>query len=635
MGKRSDLHPRYSPLAPASLPATSHDFWRCRPRRKPCMLGVEFDGEILMQLRKNVLALSLAFGMATTATVMAAPPKKTAATPAQPALSAQTLRSGGVMPAEQARVSFDHADLHFTVLPDKQAIDASASLSFTAKSSTDVVLLDLDNNYKIGGIDVDGKPIAASAWSNPDGRLRIQLPAPLAAGGKVQVTVRYSGKPHVAKKAPWDGGFVWSHTADGHPWIASAVEGEGCDLFWPCIDQVEGEPTLVDTYVTVPKTLAAPGNGVLIGVTDEGNQHTYHWRAKHPDTYAIAIDIGPYKVLKGSYASRYGNSIPLELWYLPEHEAGAKALFAEFPRMLDFFEQEIGPYPWGDEKMGVVETPHLGMEHQTINAYGNGYPKSEFDFDWLLQHEFSHEWFGNQVTNADWDDMWIHEGFGTYMQPLFGQYLHGDMDYFTMLHTERLALRNKVPIVSGHSQDEDDVYDNERGPGLDIYYKGSLMLHTLRTLIGDKDFFESTRRLVYGRPDPKPGNFSPRYASTHDFIDIVNKVTGHDMSWFFNVYLYDAALPKLEQTRDGDTLKLRWVTEHNKPFPMPVDVQVGYQTQTVPMTNGEGSVHVPAGELLIVDPRTKLLRDQPYIEAYRAFKMEQMKKSKGAKDTDH
>ncbi len=580
-----------------------------------------------MQLRPHLLALSLALGLASA--VNASPADKTApdqnTMPNQPALSKQTISSGGIMPAEQAQVSFDHAELHFAVDPAKQRIDASATLSFTAKSGIDTVLLDLDNNLAIGGIDVDGKPVAANTWSNPDGRLRIHLPAPLTAGGKVQVTVRYGGKPHVAKHAPWDGGFVWSHTPDSQPWVASAVEGEGCDLFWPCIDQPQGEPALVDTYVTVSKALAAPGNGVLIGIADEGATHTYHWRAKHPNTYAISINVGPFKLLKGSYASRYGNTIPMELWYLPAHEAGARALFGEFPRMLDFFEQEIGPYPWGDEKIGVVETPHLGMEHQTINAYGNGYPKSEFGFDWLLQHEFSHEWFGNQVTNADWDDMWLHEGFGTYMQPLYGQYLHGDMDYFTMLHTERMSLQNKFPLVSGHSEDEHDVYDEGRGPANDIYDKGSLMLHTLRQLIGDKAFFESTRRLVYGRPDPKPGNFSPRYASTRDYIDIVNQVTGRDLSWFFNVYLYDAALPRLEQQHDGDTLKLRWVTEHGKPFPMPVEVQVGYDTQTVPMTNGEGSVHVPAGSLLIVDPHTKLLRELPYVDAYRQWRLQQRK----------
>jgi len=407
------------------------------------------------------------------------------------------------------------------------------------------------------------------------------------------------------------------------------VQGEGCDLFWPCIDQPQGEPDLVDTYITVPKTLAAPGNGVLVGITDAGDRHTYHWRAKHPDTYAISINIGPFKLLKGDYASRYGNTIPMELWYLPEHAAGAKQLFGEFPRMLDFFEQQIGPYPFGDEKMGVVETPHLGMEHQTINAYGNQYRKNGYGYDSLLQHEFAHEWFGNQLTNADWDDMWLHESFGTYMQPLYSQYLNGDMDYFSWLHGLRLMLRNHHPIVSGQSRTEEQVYSETEGPGQDIYNKGALMLHTLRQLIGDQAFFDSIRRLVYGRPDPRPGNFSPRYASTDDYIAIVDQVSGRDLRWFFDVYLRDAALPRLDEQRVGDTLKLRWVTGHGKPFPMPIEVQVGDTVHTVPMHDGSGQLQVPAGSLLIVDPRSKVLRDASYVADYQQW-MKQQRAAKSA-----
>jgi aminopeptidase N len=572
------------------------------------------------------LAVSL-----TCAGTVAASDDPAPASSSQPALSAQTLNSGGVMPAEQKRVHFEHAELHFAVDPDQQRIEGMARLRFRALEPTAVILLDLDRNLPISRIALDGKSLDATRWSNPDGRLRIALPHPLATGGAVTVEVSYAGKPHVAKRAPWDGGFVWARTPEGQPWVASAVEGEGCDLFWPCIDQPQGEPDLVDTYISVPKPLAAPGNGRLIGIAEQGNRRIYHWRARHPDTYAIAIDVGPFELLKGDYKSRYGNTIPMEFWYLPEHATQAKALFAEFPRMLDFFEQEIGPYPWGDEKMGVVETPHLGMEHQTINAYGNGYAKGAYGFDWLLQHEFSHEYFGNQLTNVDWDDMWLHEGFGTYMQPLYGQYLYGDMPYFSMLHEERTRLKNARPIVSGHSQTEEDVYNAERGPGNDIYDKGSLMLHSLRQLIGDQAFFESIRRLVYGQPDPAPGNFQPRYASTRDYIAIVNQVTGKDYGWFFDVYLYQAALPELEVTRQGDTLTLHWKAPQDKPFPMPVEVQVGNELHTVPMSNGSGTLTVPAGSLAIVDPHSKLLRAMPHIEAYQDWKRSQRDKAASEK----
>ncbi|WNL45803.1 M1 family metallopeptidase [Dyella sp. BiH032] len=544
----------------------------------------------------------------------------------QPPLSEQTQRSGGMLPAEQKRLNFDHAELHFAVDTTKQTLDATARLTFSARERADALLLDLDPNLKISSITLDGKALPAGAWSNPDGRLRISLTKPLAKGERTTVDIHYGGKPHVAKRAPWDGGFVWAKTDDGQPWVATAVEGEGCDLFWPCIDHPMGKPDLVDTYITVPKSLAAPGNGTLVEITDEGANHTYHWRAKHPTTYAISLNIGPFDVLKGDYKSRYGNTIPMQMWYLRGHEAQAKQLFGEFPRMLDFFEEQIGPYPFGDEKMGVVETPHLGMEHQTINAYGNGYPRSEFGFDWLLQHEFSHEWFGNQVTNADWDDMWIHEGFGTYMQPLYGQYLYGDMPYFAMLQTERTQVKNAFPIVAGRSQFEHEVYDAGHGPANDIYYKGSLMLHTLRQMIGDKAFFETVRRLVYGRPDPKPGNFAPHYATTRDYIDIVKQVTGKDLRWFFDVYLYEAALPSLEVKHEGDALSLHWKVPHDKPFPMPVEVQVGDAMHTLPMTNGSGTLAAPAGALVIVDPRSKVLRDLPHMAEFQQWKKEQAEK---------
>jgi aminopeptidase N len=542
------------------------------------------------------------------------------ATTSQPALTAQTVKSGGVMPEAQQRVHFDHAELHFTVDPARQRIDGDARLTFTAKQAISEVLLDLDRNLPISRVAVDDQPLAPSAWSNPDGQLRIQLPTGLAPGGKVTVRVAYGGRPHVAQKAPWDGGFVWTHTADGQPWVGVAVEGEGCDLFWPCIDYPEGEPDLVDTYVTVPKPLVAPGNGVLVGVTETAGQRTWHWRARQPDTYAVTLNIGPYRELKGDYHSRYGNVIPMAFWYLPGKEAQAKELFATLPSILDFFEQEIGPYPFGDEKVGMVESPYYGMEHQTINAYGAGYPKDKYDFDFLLQHEFAHEWFGNQLTNADWDDMWLHEGFGSYMQPLYGRYLHGDMAYYAMLHDMRIGLMNRLPVVSGHSQTEEAVYDKDHGPGNDIYAKGALVLHSLRELIGDDAFFKSTRLLVYGRDDPKPGNFKPRYSTTRDFMDIVNKVTGKNLDWFFKVYLYQAKLPRLDVQRDADTLKLHWMAPQGLPFPMPVEVQVGYQVRTLPMGNGRGELKVPAGTLVIVDPHSKLLREEPYIPAYQEWK---------------
>ncbi|MFS2025713.1 M1 family metallopeptidase [Massilia sp. CT11-137] len=533
----------------------------------------------------------------------------------QPALTAYTVNSGAQRSSAQQALSFDHADLSLRIDPDSRSLRGDATLTFSTGAPLDSIELDLDRNLPIDGIAVDGQPLAADRWRNPDGKLAIALPQRLEPGRQIKVRVTYHGEPHVAKRAPWDGGFVWARTPDGKPWVASAVEGEGCDLFWPCIDHPMGKPKVVDEHITVPAPLVAAGNGVATGMTEANGWRTWHWRAKNPSTYGIAINVGPYEVLSGEYRSRYGNTIPLRFWYLPQNKAHAQDLFSEFPKMLDFFESTIGPYPFADEKMGVVETPHKGMEHQTINAYGNKYVKTPYGYDDLLQHEFAHEWFGNQLTNADWDDMWLHEGLASYMQPLYMQYLHGDQEYFAALMQQRAGIRNKAPLVSGKHKREEDVYDLKRGgPGGDIYAKGSLVLHTLRGLIGDDAFFRAVRELVYGTPDPRPGNFSPRYATTPDFIAIVQRASGRDLGWFFQAYMYQAALPELVAARRGDTLDLAWKTAANTPFPMPLDVRVDGRTVTLPMADGRGSIALPPHATVTFDPHSKIVRRERRFE---------------------
>ena len=257
------------------------------------------------------------------------------------------------------------------------------------------------------------------------------------------------------------------------------------------------------------------------------------------------------------------------------------------------------------------------MEHQTINAYGNGYRLDGKGYDWLLHHELAHEWLGNQMTNANADDMWLHEGLGSYMQPLYLRWLHGDRYFQAELLDQRNGLINRFPVVSGVPKSEDEVYKGDVGPGLDIYNKGSLIAHSLRLLIGDEAFFRSVTRLVYGRPDPRPGNFAPRYATTNEFLAIVNEESGQDLNWFFRGYLYNAALPDLRQTREGDTLRLEWVTGDGGVFPMPVEIEVDGRVTTVPMTGGRGQITVPAGAHILIDPESKVLRRLDFIEVWK------------------
>ena len=538
----------------------------------------------------------------------------------EPPLTPQTQRSGGPIDPDQAKLQFDAADLSFEVLPQTEQLRSRAILTFTAKAPIDRLVIDLDRNLGPQAVAIDGAPLPRSAFRNPEGRLIITLPRPYAKGERVVAAITYGGTPHVAVKAPWDDGVVWSRTGDGRLWFATTTEGYGCDILWPCLDFPTGEPGRVALHITVPKGLKAPSNGVLKGVdTLPDGRTTWNWEIKHPNTYAIALNVAPYEVISGQYKSRYGNMIPMFYWYLPGEEQQAKGLFAEFAPTLDFYEANVGPYPFGDEKVGVVETPHLGMEHQTINAYGNGYRKAPEGFDWLFQHEFGHEWFGNQMTAADWDDYWLHEGYEQYMQPAYGLWREGYYRYAVMMDQQRNRIVNAVPIVSGRERTEEEVYETSKGgPGQDIYYKGAWMLHTLRWLIGEKDFWDVTRLAVYGRTDPKPGNFAPRYSSTREYEAFVRRVTGRDYGWFFDVYLRRAALPDLAEARSGDQLTLLWVTPDNLPFPMPIEVQVGDRLLKVPMTDGSATIEVPAGAHVVIDPFARVLRRSKAVEEAQA-----------------
>ena len=567
----------------------------------------------------GVLAL---LGAATTALVLVPHGDRTA-------LAKRTVGSGEPLAAEQQSVAFRTADLAIEVFPNRRAIQGKAVLGFAVQKRIAKIQFDLDPELPIRAIAADGRTLDAKAWRNDGGLVTVNLPAAKRAGDSLSLAVEYGGRPHVAKRAPWDGGFVWSRTKDGKPWIATAVEGEGCDLFWPCFDNSLVEVGQVDLHITVPKGLSAPSNGRLLSVTEaKDGRRTFNWRTRNPNNYAIALNIAPYKELSAVHRSRFGNLIPINYWYLPGEDDKAKALFAEFGPTLDTFEALVGPYPFGGEKLGVVETPHLGMEHQTINAYGNAYKLAPEGFDWLFNHEFSHEWFGNQMTNRDWDDMWLHEGFGTYMQPLYLQQRGGQMLYDAAMFKQRQTISNVHPVVSGTHQLEEQVYKPETGPGGDIYVKGSWVLHSLRGLIGDEAFFRSLRRLVYGRVDPAPGNFTTRFGSTNEFVAITSQESGRDLRWFFNAYLRHARLPKLVETRQGQTLSLQWQTPGGIPFPMPVDVRIDGKTMTVPMDKGRGSVGLPtATSNWTVDPDNKLLRQNDAIDRFRDWTAAQKKKA--------
>lgn len=499
-------------------------------------------------------------------------------------------------------------DLQLEIMPQSQSIQGVGRTEFVLLKASSQLELKLDARFQIDRVQVDG---VSASYQRQGGILTIDMAATKAAGSKVTVDVAYQGQPHVAKNAPWAGGTVWSKTPEGQPWIATAVQGEGCDLFWPCKDHFADKADRMRIRLTVPKGLSAVTNGVLQGVTDVGpDKQQFDWVLTVPASdYNIALNIGPYTRIQDSYRAVNGETVPIEFWALSANADKARTLLKEDVKgQVAWFEQKLGPYPWGKEKLGIVETPHLGMEHQTVNAYGKGYKRDEYGFDWLLQHELSHEWFGNLMTHQQLNHAWLHEGFGLYMQPAYARDKLGIAAYHYQMYKSYLGLINCEPVVRVGKVTSDEAFNP------DIYGKGGWTLHTLRYLVGEHVFWQATRELLYGTAESQtlPYPIAPRYRTTEEFISIVNRLSGKDYQWLFDVYLYQAPLPELKTVAKDGLITLSWQTPGNKPFPMPVPVVFQGKAQTLDFSKGPVVLKGQLSELSI-DPEMWILRQLPLI----------------------
>lgn len=525
---------------------------------------------------------------------------------ALPAQEAPANVSGGELLPEQACFDVRHYELKLRVDPAQQSIAGTLRMRAQLLKKSDKLVLDLDPALTATAVRVDK---AASAFEHKDGRLWITPKLQPKEGRLFEVAVDYGGKPRVAKNPPWDGGFTWSKTAAGQPWIATSCQGEGADLWWPCKDQPGDEPDGFDLWIAVPKGLFVASNGVLVDFDQAAaDVDTFHWRTQMPiNNYGVALNIAPYKVISDSYTSVDGTEVPVQMFVLPEHEERGKAFLPQFKDHVRVFEQLLGPYPWRKEKYGVVETPHLGMEHQTILAYGNGFRDGDKDYDWLHNHELAHEWWGNLITCRDWKDMWLHEGFGSYMQPLYLERHAGVDAYRKEMQTQLQRIRNRRAVAPKEHKTSREIDEDT-----DIYFKGSWVLHTLRWQLGDEKFFLCLRRFLY--PDPQSerstDGSAARFVDTDEFVQLVNRIAGSDLSWFFELYLRQPRLPQLVVEQQGDRLHLAWKTPNDLPFALAVPLRVGEQMRRVEMPAGKAEVEL-GGQPYAIDPEQRLLMLRP------------------------
>jgi len=535
------------------------------------------------------------------------------------AIQEPKLDSGTPEPPEQACYDVLHYDLALQVDPEKHTIAGTLGMRARVLKESKSILLDLDDRLEVSAV-TRGKD--ALSFKREPGRIRIQGLAELAKPGEAfEVLVAYSGVPREARRPPWDGGFTWSKTKSGAHWIATSCQGEGADLWWPCKDQPGDEPDTMDLRISVPEPLVCASNGRLVDVQPavKGWQ-TYHWHVSTPiNNYSVALNIAPYAKIEGEMTSSAGERLPLVYYVLPENLEKGKELFKEISLDLAFFESTCGPYPFRIDKYGVVETPHLGMEHQSITAYGNNYSGNpwgaEQGFDFLLHHEMAHEWWGLLVTAKNWNDFWIHEGIGTYTQALYAERLKGPEAYRQVMSEQRRGIANTGAVAPREPHSAGEMYSTrtwKESPGGDIYNKGSWIMHSLRWVLGDEAFFKVLRRFAY--PDPAMEKVTDgrqcRFATTDELLAIAEKESGRKLGWFWELYLRQPKLPKLTGERVGDSLHLAWETPDKLPFPMPVEVKIGDKTQRVEMKDNQAVVPLAGAKEFVLDPDARILRER-------------------------
>jgi len=529
--------------------------------------GVALIGSVLFAMEKRDvmtrrLCLSLLLFTAMTAP---APPVHAQAT--KPYTRADTLR-GSLGPA-RAWWDVTFYDLHVRVAPADSSVIGYDAITYRALEPGDEMQIDLQAPLQIDSVVQAGRRLEVrrdgNAWF-------VTLAEPAAAGEMATLGVHYHGKPRIATNPPWDGGLILAQDSLGRPWIATANQALGASVWWPTKDTQADEPDDGQRIaITVPDSLVDVSNGRLRSVVnhDDGTT-TYEWYVESPiNNYDVAINAAHYAHFGGIYHGESG-VLTLDFWPLDYHLDAAREQFRQVRPMLGCFEHWFGPYPWYRDGFKLVETPHLGMEHQSAIAYGNHYRQGYLgrdlsgtglglDWDFIIIHESAHEWWGNSLTTADLADMWVHESFANYAESLYTECMHGEAAGADYVVGTRAGIRNDRPIIPEYGV-------NAEGSG-DMYPKGGNMLHMIRQLVDDD---EAWRGILRGlnrefRHQVVTGSQVRRYIAERSELDLTS---------VFQQYLETTMVPTLEFGIEDGTLRYRW-TDVVPGFDVPVEAMTG------------------------------------------------------------
>jgi aminopeptidase N len=457
-----------------------------------------------------------------------------------------------------------HYDLNIKINPNEKSIIGFNDITFKVVDNTQKLQLDLFSNMKIDSIIFNSKKLQYKRDYNA---VFIDFPSVLELKSKQKLRFYYSGKPIIAKRAPWDGGFVFTTDMDGKPWIGVACQGTGASLWYPCKDSQSDEPDNGATMkFTVPNGLTAVSNGRLIGSEDLHNGYTrWDWDVKNPiNNYDINVTIAEFAHFHDNY-----KGLDLDYYVLRDNEDKARIQFEGVKPMLDCFQSKFGLYPFVEDGYKLVETPYLGMEHQSAVAYGNMYLKGYLghdrsgtgigmNFDYIIVHESGHEWFGNSITSKDIADMWIHESFTTYSEAVYVECQYGYDKGQVYVNGLKNTVNNDGPIIGKYGV-------NKEGSG-DMYSKGALMLNTIRHLVNDDNKWWKIL-LNYSE------TYRHQIIDTNTVINFYNAETGMDLTKVFNQYLRYGTIPRLEYRINNENLECRWIAMVED-FDMPVDIKI-------------------------------------------------------------
>lgn len=387
-----------------------------------------------------------------------------------------------------------------------------------------------------------------------------------------KIKIFFEGKPKIAKNPPWDGGWIFTYDQKGRPWMSASVQGLGASAWYPNKDYQGDEPDLgASLSIITPENLTAVSNGRLnenYPKKLENNKLIYKWEVKNPiNNYNIIPYIGYYVHFSDKMEGEKG-LLNLDYWVMDYNLDKAKQHFQQVKPMISAFENWMGAYPFYEDGFKLVESPYLGMEHQSGIAYGNHYKNGYLGndtsgsgwgkkFDFIIVHESGHEWFGNNITTKDVADMWVHEGFTTYSEALYVESRFGKQAANEYLQGIRQNILNQNPMIS--------KYGINQSPDTDMYYKGANVVHTLRQWVNNDEKF---KKLIRGLNN----EFYHQTVTSNDIENYISKFLNLDLESFFNQYLRTKNIPVLEIKTIDNQVFYRWNNVLDN-FEMPVKIK--------------------------------------------------------------